>query len=113
MVPPRRAKNNIIATPDSPATIDERGNLVGDPEFVDPSSDDYALENGSPAIDSGVSYDPDGSQANLGAYGGTGSSIWESVGGSSGQPRVGKLLVQPDPVAAGGTISIKFNAWTN
>lgn len=105
-------KNNIVTTPDL-ATIDENGNLVGDAKFTDPSNSDYTLAPGSPAIDAGIGFDPDGSQADLGYLGGTGSSIFTRAAGSAGRPEVGHLIVQPDPVAPGESIRLRFEAHTN
>lgn len=47
------------------------GNLVGDPLFLNMNTVNYALQTGSPAIDSGdpvVAADPDGSRADMGAF---------------------------------------------
>lgn len=46
--------------------------LRADPLFVDPNEGDYRLQSGSPAVDAGPASesDPDGSPADLGAYGG-------------------------------------------
>ncbi len=41
-----------------------------DPLFVDTVSNDYHLQAGSPAIDTGTGTDPDGTPADIGAYGG-------------------------------------------
>jgi hypothetical protein len=48
------------------------GNLTEDPRFADPDSDDYELGEGSPCVDTGDPSveDPDGSPADMGAYGG-------------------------------------------
>ncbi len=48
------------------------GNIAEDPRFVDPSAGDLALEASSPCIDAGhpSTTDPDGSAADMGAYGG-------------------------------------------
>jgi hypothetical protein len=51
------------------------GNLIGlDPLFVDPSTSDYHLQAGSPAIDAGdpspAYADPDGTRNDMGAHGG-------------------------------------------
>jgi hypothetical protein len=48
-------------------------NLTADPRFVSPSSGDYHLLAGSPAIDAGcqrTSFEPDGTPHDVGAYGG-------------------------------------------
>ena len=47
------------------------GNVVGDPLFLNIDTVNYALQTGSPAIDSGdpaVACDPDGSRADIGAF---------------------------------------------
>ncbi|MBI5746471.1 MAG: fibronectin type III domain-containing protein [Nitrospirae bacterium] len=41
-----------------------------DPLFVNTASNDYHLQAGSPAIDTGTGTDPDGTPADMGAYGG-------------------------------------------
>jgi len=48
------------------------GNIVADPQFVDPTAYDFHLDVGSPAIDAGVPTltDPDGSRSDMGAYAG-------------------------------------------
>lgn len=48
-----------------------------DPLFVDTSLNDFHLETGSPAIDSGngTDLDPDGTQADIGAYGGANMDV--------------------------------------
>ena len=54
------------------------GNVSVDPLLVDPANGDFSLQVGSPAIDAGNPYggtDPDGSRADLGAYGGPGG-LW-------------------------------------
>ncbi len=52
------------------------GNLSEDPEFVDESGGDFSLDGGSPCVDAGhpTQTDPDGSRADMGAYGGSGGS---------------------------------------
>ncbi|MBI4691005.1 MAG: right-handed parallel beta-helix repeat-containing protein [Nitrospirae bacterium] len=45
--------------------------ITGDPKFVDTSSNDFHLQSGSPAIDSGTGSDPDGTTADIGVYGGS------------------------------------------
>lgn len=63
---------------------DGAGNIDGDPSFVtfteDDSGvgDDFHLSEGSPCLDSGPQsdLDPDGSIADMGAYGGPQGSIW-------------------------------------
>ena len=51
-----------------------RGNIAGDPLFMDPENGDFRLKTGSPCIDAGNSdpiyNDPDGSRNDMGAYGG-------------------------------------------
>ncbi len=57
--------------PDAPEWPDG-GTLHGPPEFVDQGGGDYRLAADSPAVDAGPAgdTDPDGSPADLGAYGG-------------------------------------------
>ena len=55
---------------------DSAGNLSADPRFTrrsgdgDWSNDNFRLQSSSPAINAGAGTDFDGSQADLGAYGG-------------------------------------------
>jgi len=47
------------------------GNINADPLFVDPTANDYHLEQGSPCIDAGnpaTPWDPDGTPPDMGAY---------------------------------------------
>jgi hypothetical protein len=50
------------------------GDLTDDPQFIDPNLGDFTIRSSSPMIDAGnpdVDYnDPDGSRADMGAYGG-------------------------------------------
>lgn len=46
-----------------------------DPLFVDTSLNDLHLQTGSPAIDAGTGTDPNGTQADIGAYGGTNMDV--------------------------------------
>ncbi len=105
-------KNNIVTT-DGPPVIDKNGNLVGNPGFTDSATDDYTLGLASTAIDAGTGLDVDGSPADLGYLGGASASINILTTGSGGQPVVGPVIVQPDPIAPGEPIRIRFNARTN
>ena len=51
----------------------DNGNLDEDPDFEDPSEGDFTLSGGSPCVNSGSPFqsDPDGSRADMGAYGGS------------------------------------------
>lgn len=63
------ASNNLVynnTTTNFPA-----GYINQDPLFVNAASNDYHLQAGSPAIDAGTGTDPDLTQADIGAYGGT------------------------------------------
>jgi len=46
-----------------------------DPLYVDTSLNDFHLQTGSPAIDTGTGTDPDGTQADIGAYGGANMDV--------------------------------------
>lgn len=46
-----------------------------DPLFVDKSLNDLHLQTGSPAIDAGTGTDPNGTQSDIGAYGGTNMDV--------------------------------------
>ncbi len=46
-----------------------------DPLFVDTGLNDLHLQTGSPAIDAGTGTDPNGTQADIGAYGGTNMDV--------------------------------------
>lgn len=106
-------KNNIIVAAQEPFSLDSNKNFIGDPGFVDSENSDYRLSETSPAIDAGYSFDPDGSVADLGAYGGVGAIVWQPLSAASGQPVVGPLLLQPNPVAPGEPIRLQFQAWSN
>jgi len=45
-----------IVTNDSGTVYWQEGNLDSDPLFVDPANDDYALQSGSPAVNSGTAF---------------------------------------------------------
>ena len=60
------------------------GNLVADPLFVSPSTGNFRLAAGSPAIDAGspaYPLDPDGSRTDIGYFGGasTGASLFAAI----------------------------------
>jgi len=59
------------------STIDSMSMMV-DPDFVaDPYYGSFALDSNSPAIDAGTGLDPDGTPADLGAFGGPDADCWE------------------------------------
>ena len=63
------------------------GEVRADPRFVDPASGDLSLQAGSPAVDAGPAdaVDPDGSRADLGAFGGpSGAWPWDPTGAFGG-----------------------------
>lgn len=53
------------------------GNIMQDPQFVNPENGDFRLKPDSPCVDAGnpdpIYFDPDGSRNDMGAYGGPGS----------------------------------------
>jgi hypothetical protein len=53
-------------------------NIGEDPAFVDYPAADFTLQAGSPCVDVGdiADTDPDGSRADMGAYGGAGGGAW-------------------------------------
>jgi len=63
---------NCIETP----MVSGTGNIINDPSFVNPGSDDYHLSAGSPCINAGDPaasyYDPDNTRNDMGVYGGPG-----------------------------------------
>ena len=79
-----------------------------DPLFVDVSNADFHLKSDSPAIDAGstVILDLDGSRSDMGAFGGPGATETSSVGG----PVVSDVVVSPNPVEQGETITIRASA---
>ncbi len=56
---------------------DFEGVVRAKPKYVADWEDDYHLKPDSPAIDSGYGVDPDGTQADIGIYGGEYACIWE------------------------------------
>lgn len=52
------------------------GNLAADPAFLDPAAEDFRLDSASPCVDAGSpdEADPDGSRADMGAFGGPNGS---------------------------------------
>ncbi len=61
------------------------GNLSSNPNlldttFVDPVDWDLHLQTSSPCVDTGTGSDPDGSTADMGAFGGSGADSWDLDG---------------------------------
>ena len=94
--------NNAVG--DYLQTTSDLGDIDDDPEFVNPSKDDYHLQEGSPCIDAGatgaVHVDPDGSRNDMGLYGGPFAALW--IGSYNG-PIVTSFEVNPASVQQGGT----------
>jgi len=63
---------NLVFNNDNDNYPQDASRIEGDPLFVMTSVYDYHLKAGSAAIDKGTGTDPDGSTADIGAYGGTG-----------------------------------------
>jgi len=107
--------NNIYnnAGGDYYQVIPDVGDIDDDPEFVNPSKDDYHLQEGSPCIDTGLTgaahVDPDGSRNDMGMYGGPLAAFWvEPYNG----PVVTSVEVNPASVQQGGTITIRATGTT-
>jgi len=63
---------NLVFNNDNDNYPQDASRIEGDPLFVMTSVYDYHLQAGSAAIDAGTGTDPDGSTADIGAYGGSG-----------------------------------------
>ncbi|MCI0533708.1 MAG: hypothetical protein L0Z50_00620 [Verrucomicrobiales bacterium] len=88
--------------------------VVADPQFVDAARGNYALKDSSRVRDKGRSgsgaLDPDGTQADLGAYGGPeAASLWPYP---SNGPVVRNLTVGQSVVQRGEKIKINASATT-
>lgn len=85
------------------------GAILENPRFIDVATGNYRLQLLSPCIDAGwpvkAKLDPDGTQNNMGAYGGPGAAIfWPD---SPGAPVVSDLSVTPAAVPSNGTITVR------
>ena len=94
-------------------TTSDIGDIDDDPEFVNPSKDDYHLQETSPCIDTGTPgaahTDPDGSRNDMGIFGGPFAGFWvEPYNG----PVVTSVEASPSSVQQGGTITIRATGTT-
>ena len=101
--------NNSVGNTSAVTVSSTAGNLFIDPFFVNSDTADFHLQSESLCIDAGMvssTYnDPDGTQNDMGVYGGPGAAgFWPEPAGG---PVVTELSVTPPSVPVGGTLTLK------
>jgi hypothetical protein len=84
------------------------GDISQNPQFIDSSNGNYALQSSSTSINAGTQgsadADPDGTRNDMGAYGGPDAAgFWPYPPGA---PIITNLTISPTSVQKGGTITI-------